>query len=57
MVETFGGSDNNVLAERGINGIVIGNAMNKCHSCEEYTTIEELCNIAELTTSLMISRD
>ena len=57
LVETFGGSDNNVLAERGINGIVIGNAMNKCHSCEEYTTIEELCNIAELTTSLMISRD
>jgi len=38
-------------------GIVIANAMNKCHSCEEYTTIEELCNIAELTTSLMISRD
>lgn len=57
LVETFGGSDNNVLTKQGINGIVIANAMNQCHSCEEYTTIEELCNIAELTTSLMISQD
>lgn len=57
LVETFGGSDNNVLTKQGINGIVIANAMNQCHSCEEYTTIKELCNIAELTISLMISQD
>lgn len=57
LVETFGGSDNNVLAKKGINGIVIANAMNKCHSCEEYTTVEELCNITELVISLMVSKE
>ncbi|WP_242835875.1 M20/M25/M40 family metallo-hydrolase [Clostridium sp. DL-VIII] len=57
LVETFGGSDNNILAKEGIKGIVIANAMNQCHSCEEYTTIQELCSIGELTLSLMSSRD
>jgi tripeptide aminopeptidase len=57
LIETFGGSDNNILVKQGIMGIVIANAMNKCHSCEEYTTIEELCNIAELTVSLMTSQE
>lgn len=57
LVETFGGSDNNILAKHGIKGVVLANAMNQCHSCEEYTTIDELCNIAELTKSLMISQD
>lgn len=52
---TFGGSDNNCLAKHGIHGLVIANAMHQCHSCEEYTTVEELCAIAELTLSLMVS--
>lgn len=53
FVPTFGGSDNNHLAKHGIPGLVIANAMNNCHSCQEYTTVEELCNIAELTLALM----
>lgn len=57
LVKTFGGSDNNCLAKHGINGIVVANAMNRCHSCEEYTTVEELCHIAELTVSLMTTED
>lgn len=57
LVETFGGSDNNILNKQGIHGLVIANAMNQCHSCDEYTTINELCNIAELTISLMISKE
>ncbi|NLL77792.1 MAG: M20/M25/M40 family metallo-hydrolase [Clostridiales bacterium] len=55
LLRTFGGSDNNVLAEHGITGIVLACAMNRCHSCEEYTTVEELVRIAELTRVLMTS--
>lgn len=53
LCKTFGGSDNNHLAKHGISGIVLANAMFRCHSCEEYTTVEELCRIAELTLLLM----
>jgi tripeptide aminopeptidase len=53
--QTFGGSDNNAMAEHGITGIVLACAMNQCHSCEEYTTEEELARIAELTRVLMTS--
>lgn len=55
LVETFGGSDNNVLSEHGIIGIVLACAMNGCHSCGEYTTVDELTRIAEVTRELMIS--
>jgi tripeptide aminopeptidase len=53
FVKTFGGSDNNIIAELGIPGIVVANAMNKCHSREEYTTTDELTRIADLTLALM----
>jgi len=52
---TFGGSDNNFLQQNGVNGLVIACAMHQCHSCEEYTTVQELCQIAEITLSLMQS--
>ncbi len=55
LQQTFGGSDNNAMAEHGITGIVLACAMNQCHSCEEYTTEEELARIAELTRVLMTS--
>ncbi len=57
LQKTFGGSDQNRLAKHGITGIVIANAMNACHSREEYTTIDELCRIAGLTLSLMSAAD
>lgn len=57
LLETFGGSDNHHLVKHGIRGLVLSNAMNDCHSCEEYTTVDELCRIAELTLSLMLSQD
>ncbi|MBC7960570.1 MAG: M20/M25/M40 family metallo-hydrolase [Vallitaleaceae bacterium] len=56
LVSTFGGSDNHHLASHNIIGIVIANAMNGCHSCEEYTTVEELIHITELTYGLMTSK-
>ena len=53
LIETFGGSDNNTLFENGITGLVLASAMEKVHSCQEYTTRDELCKIAELTLQLM----
>lgn len=54
---TFGGSDNNVLARHGITGLVVANAMHRCHSCREYTTVEQLCQITRLTLGLMTHPD
>lgn len=56
-VPTFGGSDNNVLAEYGIDGIVVSTAMNNCHSVDEYTTVESLTKAAELALKLMLTTE
>lgn len=52
-VRTFGGSDNNILALRGISGIVIPSAMHACHSSAEYTSVSELERLAELLMELL----
>ncbi|MDD4797377.1 MAG: peptidase T, partial [Eubacteriales bacterium] len=57
LLPTFGGSDNNVLARHGITGLVVANAMHRCHSCREYTTVEQLCQITRLTLGLMTHPD
>ena len=54
---TFGGSDNNVLASHGITGIVAATAMNQCHTCQEYTSVEELTRAAQLVLHLMTAAD
>lgn len=54
---TFGGSDNNVLACHGIEGIVVATAMNNCHTVNEYTSVEQLEKAAQLAYNLMISED
>lgn len=53
IVKTFGGSDNNIIAQHGIAGIVVANAMSRIHACDEFTTVEEIIRIAELTLTLM----
>ncbi len=55
LCQTFGGSDNNHLAYHGIAGLVVATAMNNCHSCEEYTTIDELDRAANLALALILS--
>lgn len=48
LIDTFGGSDNNNFMKHGITGIVMACGMNKVHSCNEYSHIDELekcCNI------------
>lgn len=57
LCQTFGGSDNNYLAQHGINGVVIATAMNNCHTCEEYTSEQELERAASLAFSLMTSKE
>lgn len=57
LQDTHGGSDNNHLALHGIEGIVLATAMNNCHSCEEYSDVQELAHISELILRLMTSTD
>ncbi|SHI21572.1 peptidase T-like protein [Sporobacter termitidis DSM 10068] len=57
LVRTFGGSDQNVIAQQGIRGIVLANAMNRVHALDEYTTVEELLRAADLTLALMTSEE
>ena len=54
---TFGGSDNNYLAANGVPGLVIASGMHNCHTCQEYTTVGELAQAAELAVALILSRD
>ena len=49
---TFGGSDNNRLAEHGIDGIVIACGMNNVHTTQEYTSVIDLTLSAEVTLAL-----
>ncbi|MDF2822259.1 MAG: peptidase T-like protein [Clostridiales bacterium] len=55
FVKTFGGSDLNAFARNGIVGLVLTNAMNKVHSCEEFTQVEELIKSTEIVKELMLS--
>ncbi len=54
---TFGGSDNNNFTLHGIRGIVAACAMNKSHSTEEYTTVEELTKAARLMLALVTEEE
>jgi tripeptide aminopeptidase len=53
LIETFGGSDNNNFLINGITGIVLSCGMNKVHSCNEYTHIDELMNCSNIVIKLM----
>lgn len=57
LTKTFGGSDNNTFSEHGISGIVLASAMHQSHSTEEYTTVDDLTALAELTLSLMLDTE
>lgn len=53
---THGGSDNNVFAEKGIEGIVLANGMYETHSTAEYALIDEIADGAELVAALIGER-
>lgn len=50
--KTFGGSDNNVFAQHGIEGLVIATSMNQVHSCGEYCSIPEIRQVSEILVNL-----
>ncbi len=57
LLQTYGGSDNNHFAAHGISGLVVASGMNLCHSCEEYTSIDELERSARLALALILAKE
>ena len=55
LFATFGGSDANVFAQHGVDGLVVATGMNNCHSVDEYTSVSELETAAKLALELMTS--
>jgi tripeptide aminopeptidase len=55
LIRSFGGSDNNVMAQNSITGIVVATAMNNCHSTSEWTTTDELINATSVALELLRS--
>ncbi|MDY4971223.1 MAG: M20/M25/M40 family metallo-hydrolase [Lachnospiraceae bacterium] len=53
LMETFGGSDNNRFYSHGIHGLVIANAMNQCHSTQEYTHADEMERAVRLLVEIL----
>lgn len=53
FLSTFGGSDQNKLSEHGIPGIVVASAMHQVHSCEEWTDLAEMVQVAEIVSQIL----
>lgn len=51
---SFGGSDNNQFAPRGVEGIVLACGMNNVHSTEEYLMVEDLLEATAIVASLAV---
>ena len=57
LIETFGGSDLNQFAQHGIQGLVVASAMQKVHTTEEYTTVQDLEKAAQLAVALVQNKE
>lgn len=55
FLETFGGSDLNTQAQEGIQGLVLASAMENCHTCQEYSTVQGLWETAQMALDLMLA--
>lgn len=53
LIKTFGGSDNNVFAQHGIEGLVLACSMNDVHSYKEYANVHEMVMMAEMLVWLL----
>ena len=56
LVTTFGGSDNNHIAEHGIPGIVLACGYENAHTVREYTWIEGMKQTVEIMLAIARSR-
>lgn len=54
LTETFGGSDNNVIVNQEIDGVVLSCGMNNAHSVHEYIEMEDLVKGAALVKELIL---
>lgn len=54
LTKTFGGSDQNVFSQHGLEGLVLSNGMYKMHTVEEYTTLEDLWQGSRLVAQLIL---
>lgn len=55
--DSFGGSDNNVLRRKGIDGLCIANAMQDIHTTYEHTSIDEMAAAAQIVLQLMLREE
>ena len=53
LYKTFGGSDQNVFAQHGIEGLVIATSMNRVHTCQEYCSIPEIRQVSHILLGLL----
>lgn len=53
LVKTFGGSDNNVFATKGIRGVVVSNSMYNIHTVDEYCNLYEMEKIVYVLEELI----
>ena len=56
FISTRGGSDNNVFAQHGIPGIVVGCGMENTHTTSEYIYLDDLYKGAELIEGIIQAR-
>ncbi len=56
ITDTFGGSDNNVFANNGIEGIVISCGMNNVHTKDEFTTVSQLVDSSRAVVELVTQK-
>ncbi len=54
FISTRGGSDNNVFAQCGLPGIVVGCGMSNTHSTDEYIYLDDLYRGAELVERIIL---
>ncbi len=57
LIQTFGGSDNNNFLRNSVTGIVLSCGMNKVHSVNEYTHVDELDRCSNIVFGLMTSKE
>lgn len=57
LLKTFGGSDNNVFFQHGIEGIVMACSMNNVHSCKEYANVHEMVTVTEILLHLLAEKE
>ncbi len=50
-----GGSDTNIFNNRGLKLLNLGTGMSKCHTLDEYMTVQDLSDLTRLVHRLILS--